>query len=49
MQAEVESLRKKDEAGWSAEKEQVSEVALRRAKDDAMTCSQVGVYLLLDE
>jgi len=48
MQVEVESLRRKDGTGWSTEKEQASEEALRRAKDDAMTYSQVGVYPLLD-
>ena len=47
MQAEIESLRKEaDATGWSAEKEQVSEEALRRAKNDAMCCAQVGVYPL---
>jgi structural maintenance of chromosome 2 len=47
MQAEVESLRKKaDGTGWSAEKEQASEEALHEAKDDAMRCTQVGVYPL---
>src|SRR5712691_4838425 len=49
MQAKVESLRKKgDGTGWSAEQERASEEALRRAKDDAMGCTQVGVYPLLD-
>ena len=44
MQAEVESLhRKADATGWSAEKEQASEGALRRAKDCAMRCTQVRV------
>ncbi len=39
MQAEVESLQKNaDRTGWSAEKE-VSEGALRKAKDDAMCCT----------
>jgi hypothetical protein len=43
MPAEVASLRKKDGMAWSAEKGQASEEALRRAKVDAMTYSQVGV------
>ena len=48
MQAEVESLRKKaDGTGWSADKEQASEEALRRAKDDGMRCTQVGVNPLV--
>jgi structural maintenance of chromosome 2 len=47
MQADVESLRKKvDATGWSAEKEQENEEALRRAKDDAMRCTHVRVWVL---
>jgi structural maintenance of chromosome 2 len=45
MQGEVESLRRKvDATGWSAEKEQASEEALRGAKGDAMRCTQVPVW-----
>ena len=48
MRAEIESLRKKaDGTGWSAKKEQASEEGLRRAKDDAMRCTQVRVCPLL--
>ena len=48
MQAEVESLRKNaDGTGWNAEKEEASEEALRKAKDDAMRCTQVRVWPLL--
>ena len=44
MRADVEMLRKKAAAtGWNAEKEHESEEALRRAKDDAMRCTQVRV------
>jgi structural maintenance of chromosome 2 len=44
MQAEVESLRKKvDATGWSAEKEQASEEALHKAKEDAMRYAHVRV------
>ena len=49
MQAEVESRRQKaDATGWSVEKEQASEEALRRAKDDGMRCTRVRVWPLLD-
>ena len=42
MRTEVEMLHKKvDATGWSAEKEGAGEEALRRAKDDAMRCTQV--------
>ena len=45
MQADVETLRKKaDATGWSAEKERASEEALRKAKDDAMRCTQVRTW-----
>ncbi|KAI9457325.1 condensin complex subunit SMC2 [Lactarius psammicola] len=41
MRTEVEMLHKKvDATGWSAEKEGAGEEALRRAKDDAMRCTQ---------
>jgi structural maintenance of chromosome 2 len=47
MQADVESLRNKvDATGWSAEKEQANDEALRRAKDNAMGCTQVRVCIL---
>ena len=49
MHAEVECLRKKAVGmGWSTEKEQAQagEEVIRRAKDDAMRCTQVGVNLL---
>ncbi|KAI0264934.1 condensin complex subunit SMC2 [Gloeopeniophorella convolvens] len=41
VQAEVEALRKKvDATGWSAEKEQASEAALRKAKEDVARSTQ---------
>jgi hypothetical protein len=47
-QAEFESLRKDtDWTEWNPENEQASEVALRRAKNDAMRCTQVRVFTLL--
>jgi structural maintenance of chromosome 2 len=48
MQAEAESLQKKaDATGWSTEKEQANDEALRRAKDDAMRCTHVRTHPLL--
>jgi hypothetical protein len=42
MQADVETLRNKaDATGWNAERERASEEALRKAKGDAMRCTQV--------
>ena len=42
MQVEVETLRKKaDSTGWNEEKEHASEETLRKAKNDAMRCTQV--------
>jgi hypothetical protein len=48
LQAEVESLRKQaDRMEWSTEKEQASEVALRRTRNDAMHSKEVRVCPLL--
>lgn len=42
MHVEIESLWKKtDSTGWNKEKEHTSVEALRKAKDDAMRCTQV--------
>ena len=50
MQADVEMLRKKvDATGWNVEKERASEEALRKAKDDAMRCTQVRALGLSSE
>lgn len=41
---QAESLQKKQDATeWSTEKRKASEETLRRAKDDAMRCTQVRV------
>jgi len=37
----VEPTEESDATGWSIEKEQVSEEALCRAKDDRIRCAQV--------
>ena len=50
MQADVETLWKTaDATGWNAEKERASEEALRKAKDDAMRCTQVRTLGLSSE
>jgi hypothetical protein len=45
MQADVERLQKKvNTTGWNAKNERASEEALRKAKDDAMRCTQVRAF-----